>query len=114
YNEFIKLLKYFVDIQDCKLEEVNIIVQRNGSYEVKDSKGLDIFKDFLNEITDIAEEGIINIEDIIISGLITNAPKKIKIYNEEYCINKEFIQTIKSVFGERVETHRSYNDILKK
>ena len=30
YNEFIKLLKYFVDIQDCKLEEVNIIVQRNG------------------------------------------------------------------------------------
>ena len=114
YNEFIKLLKYFVDIQDCKLEEVNIIVQRNGSYEVKDSKGLDIFKDFLNEITDIAEEGIINIEDIIISGLITNAPKKIKIYNEEYCINKEFIQTIKSVFGERVEAHRSYNDILKK
>ncbi|WP_346966592.1 putative sporulation protein YtxC [Clostridium perfringens] len=114
YNEFIKLLKYFVDIQDCKLEEVNIIVKKNGSYEVKDSKGLDIFKDFLNEITDIAEEGIINIEDIIISGLITNAPKKIKIYNEEYCINKEFIQTIKSVFGERVETHRSYNDILKK
>ncbi|EOU1994005.1 putative sporulation protein YtxC, partial [Clostridium perfringens] len=44
----------------------------------------------------------------------TNAPKKIKIYNEEYCINKEFIQTIKSVFGERVETHRSYNNILKK
>ena len=114
YNEFIKLLKYFVDIQDCKLEEVNIIVQRNGSYEVKDSKGLDIFKDFLNEITDMAEEGIINIEDIIISGLITNAPKKIKIYNEEHCINKEFIQTIKSVFGERVETHRSYNNIIKK
>ena len=114
YNEFIKLLKYFVDIQDCKLEEVNIIVQKNGSYEVKDSKGLDIFKDFLNEITDAAEVGIINTEDIIISGLITNVPKKIKIYNEEYCINKEFIQTIKSVFGERVETHRSYNDILKK
>ena len=114
YNEFIKLLKYFVDIQDCKLEEVNIIVQRNGSYEVKDSKGLDIFKDFLNEITDAAEVGIINTEDIIISGLITNVPKKIKIYNEEYCINKEFIQTIKSVFGERVETHRSYNNILKK
>lgn len=114
YNEFIKLLKYFVDIQDCKLEEVNIIVQKNGSYEVKDSKGLDIFKDFLNEITDAAEVGIINTEDIIISGLITNVPKKIKIYNEEYCINKEFIQTIKSVFGERVETHRSYNNILKK
>ena len=114
YNEFIKLLKYFVDIQDCKLEEVNIIVQKNGSYEVKDSKGLDIFKDFLNEITDAAEVGIINTEDISISGLITNVPKKIKIYNEEYCINKEFIQTIKSVFGERVETHRSYNNILKK
>ena len=64
--------------------------------------------------TDETENVEINTEDIIISGLITNAPKKIKIYNEEYCINKEFIQTIKSVFGERVETHRSYNNILKK
>lgn len=114
YNEFIKLLKYFVDIQECKLDEINIIVQRNNSYEVKDAMGLDIFKNFLNEIADMSEEGIINVEDVIISGLITNSPKKIKIYNEEQCLNKEFIQTIKSVFGERVETHRSYDDILKR
>lgn len=114
YNEFIKLLKYFVDIQECKLDEVNIIVQRNNSYEVKDTMGVDIFKNFLSEIADMSEEGIINVEDVIISGLITNSPKKIKIYNEEQCLNKEFIQTIKSVFGERVETHRSYDDILKR
>ncbi|MDZ5252838.1 putative sporulation protein YtxC [Clostridium sp. LIBA-8841] len=116
YNEFIKLLKYFVDIQECKLEEVNIVIQENGVYEVKDDFGADVFKEFLNEITDMSEEGIVNVEDVIISGLITNSPKRIKIYNEQECLNKEFLQTIKSVFGDRVETHKSYNlnDIIKK
>ncbi|MGG5462515.1 putative sporulation protein YtxC [Clostridium sp. B9] len=110
YNEFIKILKYFVDIQDCKLEEVNLIIHRNGVYQVKDNLGGDVFKEFLNEITDMSEEGIVNVEDVIISGLITNSPKKIKIYNEQECINKEFLQTIKSVFGERVETHKTYRE----
>lgn len=109
YNEFIKLLKYFVDIQDCKLEEINLIIQRNGMYEVKDNLGVDVFKEFLNEIADMSEEGIVNVEDVIISGLITNAPKRIKIYNEEECINKEFLNTIKSVFGERVESYKMYS-----
>lgn len=109
YNEFIKLLKYFVDIQDCKLEEINLIIQRNGIYEVKDNLGVDVFKEFLNEIADMSEEGIVNVEDVIISGLITNAPKRIKIYNEEECINKEFLNTIKSVFGERVESYKMYS-----
>ncbi len=68
----------------------------------------------MKELAECKVDTEAKMEDIIISGLITNAPKKIKIYNEEYCINKEFIQTIKSVFGERVEAHRSYNDILKK
>ncbi|WP_300347189.1 putative sporulation protein YtxC [Clostridium sp.] len=109
YSEFIKLLKYFVDIQECKLEEVNLIIQRDGVYEVRDNSGIDVFKEFLNEITDMSEEGIVNVEDVIISGLITNSPKKIKIYNEEECINKEFLNTIKSVFGERVETYKTYS-----
>lgn len=103
YNEFIKLLKYFVDIQECKIDEVNLIIQSNGGYEIKDSTGEDMFKEFLKEMSDNPQNKSVNIEDIIISGLITNAPRKIRIFNEISCNNKEFLKTIKSVFGERVE-----------
>ena len=113
YNEFIKLLKYFVEIQECKIEEINIIVKKDGSYEIRDNKGYDIYKEFLKDIKDMTEEGIINIEDLIISGLITNAPKRLKIYNEEFSLNREFIKTIKSVFEDKVEFYKSYEDIIR-
>ncbi len=32
YNEFIKLLKYFVDVQENKIDEVNIIIDKLGNY----------------------------------------------------------------------------------
>ena len=105
YNEFIKLLKYFVDVQECKIEEIDLRILNNGLYEIKNGLGEDVFKEFLNEIKDNTDENTINIEDIIISGLITNAPRKIKIFNEVKCNNKEFLRTIKNVFGERVEVY---------
>lgn len=106
YNEFIKLLRYFVDIQECKIEEIDVNILNNGLYEIKNGLGEDIFKEFLNEISDNIDDKQINIEDIIISGLITNAPKKIKIFNELKCNNKEFLKTIKNVFRERVEVYK--------
>ena len=41
-------------------------------------------------------------EDIIISGLITNSPKILKIHGKEYCNNKEFLETIAKVFENKV------------
>ena len=102
YKEFIKLLKYFVDIQECKIDEINIIIEENNNYIIKDREGKDLYYDFLREIT--SEQGRIelNIEDILISGLITNAPKSINIYGKENCNNKEFLDTIENVFGDKV------------
>ena len=61
-----------------------------------------MYYDFLKEIT--AEQGAIelNIEDILISGLITNAPKNIIVYGKENCTNKEFLDTIENVFEDKV------------
>lgn len=102
YNEFINLLKYFVDIQDSKIDKINIIIKDNGEYEVIDGDGNDIFKDFINDLVENKDDKKINPEDIIISGLITNAPKEVCIYNKEMCQNTEFLNTITSVFRERV------------
>ncbi|WP_160688911.1 putative sporulation protein YtxC [Clostridium sp. C2-6-12] len=102
YKEFVKLLKYFVEIQECKIEEINIIIEDNNNYIVKNKEGKNLYYDFLKEIT--AEQGAIelNMEDVLISGLITNAPKNIIIYGKENCTNKEFLDTIENVFEDKV------------
>ncbi|MGL4655623.1 MAG: putative sporulation protein YtxC [Sarcina sp.] len=103
YNEFINLLKYFVDIQDSKIDIVNIYIDEHGEYIVKDIEGEDLFKKFMNELLENKDTSSVNSEDVIISGLITNAPKIIHIYNKEFCIHEEFLKTITSVFRERVD-----------
>ncbi len=102
YEEFVKLLKYFVEIQESKIEEINIIIEEDNNYIIKDKEGKDLYYEFLRELT--AEQGSLelNIEDILISGLITNAPNSIIIYGRDNCTNKEFLDTIENVFGDRV------------
>lgn len=112
YKEFIKLLKYFVEIQECKIEEINIIIEKDNNYIIKNKEGKNLYYDFLKEIT--AEQGAIelNMEDILISGLITNAPRNIIIYGKENCTNKEFLDTIENVFEDKV-VFCEYDDKFK-
>jgi putative sporulation protein YtxC len=112
YKEFVKLLKYFVEIQECKIEEIDIIIEENNNYTVQNKDGRNLYHDFLKEIT--AEQGAIelNMEDILISGLITNAPKNIIIYGKENCTNKEFLDTIENVFEDKV-VFCEYDDKFK-
>ena len=102
YKEFVKLLKYFVDIQESKIEKINIYIHEGGGYELKDGYGNDIFNEFMKELSECKIDTEAKIEDIIISGLITNAPKQVIIHHKENCLNAEFIETIVNVFGDRV------------
>ena len=102
YKEFIRLLKYFVDIQESKIPEVNLIVQSGGGYIVTDGYGEDIFSLFIKDLSDCKLGTDANPEDIIISGLITNAPDHVIIHRSEECSNSEFIDTIVNVFGDKV------------
>ncbi len=103
YKEFVKLLKYFVEIQESRIDIINIYVISNEKYLLIDGDGNDIFEEFVKELSNNNEiDTEAKIEDIIISGLITNAPKKLIIHKRQNCGNKEFIDTINYVFGERV------------
>ncbi len=115
YNEFINLLKYFVDIQECKVEEVNIFIEENGDYIVKDNYGNDVLNNLTTELCNNKNIDEINKDDLIISGLITTSPKKIIIHNVENCRNKELINTIKNVFEDRVKycNHCNHCEPLK-
>ena len=102
YKEFIKLLKYFVEIQESKIEEVNIVIDEGGNYSIIDSNKNDIFNEFMKESIECKVDGDVKMEDIIISGLITNAPQRVIIHGKQNCINKEFIDTIENVFENKV------------
>ncbi|MCY6482772.1 putative sporulation protein YtxC [Clostridium aestuarii] len=102
YDEFIKLLKYFVDVQESKIEEINIIIQQDSRYLIQDKDGNDIMKEILSDLSDAKYNGAVSIEDLIISGLITYCPQKIIIHCRNNCINKEIINTIKKVFEDKV------------
>lgn len=103
YDEFIKLLKYFVDIQESKIKELNIIIQNDGSYLIQDENKKDIMEDMFKELTGINSTQDVEYDDLIISGLITYCPENIVIYNKENSKNKEMINTIEEVFKGRVK-----------
>ena len=102
YNEFIKLLKYFVDVQDSKVDEINILIEKNGDYRLTDEEGNDLLGNMMMELPDVKFDSKENREELIISTMITNAPKKVIIHCVKYCKNKELIQTISKVFADRV------------
>ncbi|MBW9156585.1 putative sporulation protein YtxC [Clostridium sp. FP2] len=102
YNEFIKLLKYFVDIQESKVAEINILIEKNGEYYLRDEQGNDLAGDMLMELPEVKFDSKENTEELIISTMITSAPKKVIIHCAHNCKNKELLQTISKVFVDKV------------
>lgn len=102
YREFIRVLQYFVELQESKVDLVNIIFKSDGTYQLFDKKmniiDNDIFQEFAEEIS----ENEMNYDDLLISSLITIAPKKIIIHIEKSIQDKEIIKVIKSVFQNKV------------
>ena len=100
YEEFIELLKYFVEIQSPRPELLNITVEKDGSYRIIDADGKDItarcITEFVGETTVMTET---DYDDIIISVLITAAPEKVVVHKGENIKNRDLFLTIKKVFG---------------
>ena len=103
YEEFIELLKYFVSVQEPRPDILNVTVLKNGGYKIENDKGEDITAKSLSEFVQGA--AILTTEeydDVLISVLITIAPKKIIVHRAENIKNRDLFLTIKKVF-EKVE-----------
>ncbi len=102
YTEFIKLLQYFVEIQEPKVEEVHVLLGDDKKYTLLDSShriiNNDILEDLAKEITDKE----ISYDDLLISSLITIAPKRITIHQYDKIKNIELLNTINNVFSGKV------------
>jgi putative sporulation protein YtxC len=102
YNEFIKLLKYFVEIQECKIDILHITPNVEGKYLLLDGFQNKINGEFFEEIRADIGEGDINYDDLLISTLITISPRKLYLHNLNSFDNKELVKTITNVFSDRI------------
>jgi putative sporulation protein YtxC len=102
YNEFIKLLRNFVDIQECKIDTVHLCQSKDGRYLLYDDKKNSISSEYFDELRSEILDYTINYDDLLISTLITVSPNKIMIHDIEEFKNKELVQTISNVFADRI------------
>ncbi|HOQ00067.1 MAG TPA: putative sporulation protein YtxC [Acetivibrio clariflavus] len=98
YKEFIRLLRYFVDIQEPKFNVIHVLVDYDNKYILLDEKKKEITNECIQEFMSDIPEGEINYDDLLVSSLITMAPKKVIIHSANNFRNKELLETIKNVF----------------
>lgn len=102
YKEFIRLLRYFVEIQESKFNFIHVVMQYDENYILLDEKKREITNDCIKEFISELPESEINHDDLLVSSLITLAPKSIIIHNWERFKNQKLLDTIKSVFSGKV------------
>ena len=102
-SEFVNVLKYFIDMQETKVDLLVVNILENGSFVLYDGEGNKIDNIDDEEIINMAIKEDLNYEDFLISTLLTLCPKKVQILD---LLNDDFselvIETIKSIFGDRV------------
>lgn len=108
YNEFIKLLKYFVDIQPSKIEEVKLIINSPVEYRLLTIDDEVIDKDYVMKLIDDFGDTPLSEDDFLISCLISLSPKKILVYNAPKATS-EIYDTIYKIFDGRVSFCRDNN-----
>jgi putative sporulation protein YtxC len=102
YREFIRLLKYFVEVQEPKLNLVHVVVNFDGKYSIIDDNHKEITNQCIQDFMTEVNEGEMNYDDLLVSSLITLAPQNLIIHGINKMKNKELLETIKSVFSGKV------------
>ncbi|OPX90548.1 MAG: YtxC-like family protein [Pelotomaculum sp. PtaB.Bin104] len=103
YKEFIQLLKYFVETQEPRLGVVHVLNSSNGDYCLFDDQLRPVKSDQVGGFFVDLIEGEINCEDLLVSALVTIAPREVVLHYCNEHIPAATLSTIRSVFGERLK-----------
>ncbi|MFW5787855.1 MAG: sporulation protein YtxC, partial [Halanaerobiales bacterium] len=99
YNEFIDLLRYFVELQEPQRGPVNVL-KKGDSFELLDEKGREIddphMEKCLQELT--AEQNQVEFEDLLISALVNISPAEVILHFRD----SEVIEVLGCIFREKI------------
>ncbi len=99
YQEFISLLRYFVTVQEERPVLTHLVVDESGVYTLLDEKKSDITEKSIKEFVYPLDAAYENYDDLLLSILITLAPRKLIIHKADNMQNKDLLDTIVSVFS---------------
>lgn len=100
YREFLAMLKQFVEVQKPMIDIIHIIPSTTGQIYLYDDNYNEITKSCIEQCEE--NTAVNNIEDLILSSLITIAPLKIVIHKKEMCSNTRLIATIQIIYQDKV------------
>ncbi|MBP2002183.1 putative sporulation protein YtxC [Paenibacillus shirakamiensis] len=101
YEEFITLLQYFVHFQETQIPIVHLMHKGGGEFTIIDDMGTPIDASRVEGVIARMTDHDLELEDVIVSSLITLSPKKIVIHTRDPDI--QMISTIRQIFGDKIE-----------
>jgi putative sporulation protein YtxC len=105
YQEFISLLKYFVDVQEAKVPFVHLVHRGNQQFMLLNAQlqPLERIESSAFALGMVDQE--LHVEDVIVSTLIHASPGKLYIHTSSP--DQQVIRTIATIFDGRAEICRS-------
>ncbi|AFL98647.1 YtxC-like family protein [Desulfitobacterium dehalogenans ATCC 51507] len=101
YEEFINLLRRFVDSQKPRIHTLHVGITRQGKFNLYNEEGKKITKKYMDDLSFMDTSQELTYEDLLVSALIAVAPRKI-VMHIRYEGYKDTLQTICKVFEGRV------------
>ncbi|MCG0278178.1 MAG: putative sporulation protein YtxC [Thermanaeromonas sp.] len=102
YDEFVGVLKYFLEIQEPRIEKVHVVLSPGGGFQLYDGKNKSLDKEYLEGFMVDIGDNELNYEDLLLSALITLAPRQVVLHGTDKGKAWGTANTIKNVFGDRV------------
>lgn len=102
YREFVRLLKYFLEIQQPKIEMVHLSVDEKGQFQITDNCFTKIdpreWEEF--DLEEFNEEN--DYEDILVSMLVSLAPRQIMLHQKVLPLYPRAVDTLRRIFDKRL------------
>ncbi len=99
YQEFLRLLKYFVDVQEPRTGIIQVVLQERGTFKLFDGEGQPISTYALGGALDELAEQEMDPDDLLISTLVSLAPAEILLHCH---FENSLVELLKKVFTGKV------------
>lgn len=102
YRDLIRLLKIFVDSQPDRVGLVHVLRGAGGGFQLVDADGQAVDQQSLATLVTGVGRGPMHYGDLLVSALISLAPRRVLLHNPAPYLAAETVDTIKLVFADRV------------
>lgn len=98
YREFLMLLQTYVKDSDPLVDTVLLLADGMGQHHIFTETGIEITYDYA-DLEDVA--CLENEDDVILSSLLTIAPRTVYLYGHDHSANPCLVDTIRKIFSVR-------------